>query len=353
MNIIHHENCITGLKALTDSSIDCCVTSPPYFGLRDYGHQDQIGLEETPEEFIENLVKVFREVKRVMKPEGTLWLNIGDSYFSDSKGSGGPSDVQKSNVGSRFGTRKFERTGGIKPKDMIGIPWMLAFALRSDGWYLRQDIIWHKPNPMPESVTDRCTKSHEYIFLLSKSKVYYYDQDAIKTPLKDGSLLRLNQNIDNQKGSDRVPGKTNGNMKPVMSGRLPRPGIDTKGGNQGSSKGYLHRGSYDQNLESHSGNFDSDGDLIGDGFANKKSVWTVATKGFNDAHFATFPEKLIVDCIKAGCPENGIVLDPFMGSGTTAVVAKKLNRNYVGYELNIDYLNMANKRLYNQIGMFL
>jgi DNA modification methylase len=228
---------------------------------------------------------------------------------------------------------------------------MVAFDLRADGWYLRQDIIWHKRNPMPESVTDRCTKSHEYIFLLSKSQRYYYDQKAIKQPIDDASVLRLAQQIKDQKGSDRIPGKTNGNMKAVGPGRKPRPD-DNRGGNQGTGRGIPAMAIDGNGVNGHSGYFDSCGNLIGDGMANKKSVWTVSTMPFKEAHFATFPEKLIVDCIKAGCPENGIVLDPFMGAGTTALVARKLNRNYIGIELNAEYIKIAEKRIFNEIGLF-
>lgn len=382
-NKIINDNCVVGLKAIPDKSIDCCVTSPPYFGLRDYGtatwiggseecdHQtpdndmknagekqqtskgtiryersvcrkcgairedEQIGMEETPELFVEQLVSVFTEVNRVLKPEGTLWLNLGDSYARAGwrNNNDKPGVKQKTNNGTNISGIKIKTD--CKAKDLIGIPWMVAFALRSAGWYLRQDIIWNKPNPMPESVTDRCTKSHEYIFLMSKSAKYYYDADSIKTPIQDASVQRLMQDIENQKGSERVPGKTNGNMKAVI-------------------KGYEHRGvEGDKKLTGRSGNFDANGDLIGDGNANKKSVWTVTTRPFKDAHFATFPERLIVDCIKAGCPENGIVLDPFMGAGTTALVARKLNRNYLGFELNPEYIKIANNRLYKELGMYL
>lgn len=350
INEIVHGNCLEVLKTLPDNSVDCCVTSPPYFGLRDYGTDEQIGLEETPELFIEKLTTVFDEVKRILKDEGTLWLNLGDSYAGSGKG--GNNDMWTGRPAD-YGKTK-QRFTGLKSKDLIGIPWMTAFALRSSGWYLRQDIIWHKPNPMPESVTDRCTKSHEYIFLLSKSKKYYYDIDAIRTPVKDSTVQRMMQQIDEQKGSERVPGKTNGTMKAVGPGRNPAP-QDNRGGNQGSVNGikaYSHRGAGDKKLTGHSGNFDSDGNLIGDGMANKKSVWTVTTKPFSEAHFATFPQDLIVDCIKAGCPEGGIVLDPFMGAGTTAVVARKINRNFIGIELNEEYIKIANKRLNSELGMF-
>lgn len=346
VNKIYNENCLTGLKKLPDNSIDCCVTSPPYFGLRDYGTDEQIGLEPTPDEFVAALVAVFQEVRRVLRNDGTLWLNLGDSYVADSyiRKKGGGDQFKRDDITYLAANREVNGTGrknlsvfketGLKKKDLIGVPWMVAFALRSAGWYLRQDIIWNKPNPMPESVTDRCTKSHEYIFLMSKSQKYYYDADAIKTPIADASVQRMLQDIENQKGSERVPGKTNGAMKAVI-------------------KGYEHRGTGDKKLTGHSGNFDSEGNLIGDGMANKKSVWTVTTRPYSEAHFATFPERLIIDCIKAGCPEGGIVLDPFMGAGTTALVARKLNRNYIGFELNPEYLKIAEKRLYGELGMFI
>ena len=342
INEIRNIDCLQGLRELPDCSVNCCVTSPPYYGLRDYGVDGQIGLEETPEAYVEKMVAVFREVRRVLNDDGTLWLNLGDSYA----GSGG--------AGNQFGQleaklAKYKQASrpkemGLKPKDLIGIPWMVAFALRADGWYLRQDIIWAKPNPMPESVTDRCTKAHEYIFLMSKSARYYYDADAIKQPVVDATVLRLAQQIEKQKGSERVPGKTNGNMKAVGPGRKPRPD-DSRGGNQGSERGIPAMAIDGNGVKNHSGYFDSCGNLIGEGMANKKSVWVVPTMPFSEAHFATFPEDLIVPCIKAGCPEGGTVLDPFMGAGTTALVAHKLNRNYIGTELNPEYCQIAEKRI--------
>jgi DNA modification methylase len=357
INEIRNIDCLQGLRELPDCSVNCCVTSPPYYGLRDYGVDGQIGLEETPEAYVEKMVAVFREVRRVLKDDGTLWLNLGDSYYGSSKGSGGTYEAsakQNTNKGANFLMNKKVikiHSDECKPKDLIGIPWMVAFALRADGWYLRQDIIWHKPNPMPESVTDRCTKAHEYIFLMSKSARYYYNADAIKQPVVDATVLRLAQQIEKQKGSNRVPGKTNGNMKAVGPGRKPRPD-DDRGGNQGTGRGIPSMAIDGNGVKGHSGYFDADGNLIGDGMANKKSVWTVTTKPFSEAHFATFPEDLIVPCIKAGCPEGGIVLDPFMGAGTTAVVARKLNRNYTGFELNPEYIKIAEKRLYVELGMF-
>lgn len=339
INKIYKGDCKEGLKLLPDEFANCIVTSPPYYGLRDYGVDGQIGLEETPEKYISRLVEVFREAKRVLRNDGTLWVNIGDSYAGNSKPGGGDPTIGLRNLGGND-YRKKTVPSGLKPKDLIGIPWMLAFALRADGWFLRQDIIWNKPNPMPESVTDRCTKSHEYIFLLSKSQKYYYDGEAIKTPLTKNSINRLSQDVENQQGSNRVPGKTNGKMKAV--GQYVG-GKKHKNMQENVRKlNTLHRTRNDNGQEWES-----------DGLANKRSVWTVTTKPFAEAHFATFPEDLIVDCIKAGCPIDGIVLDPFMGAGTTALVARKLNRNYIGYELNADYIAIAEKRLQSHLGMFI
>jgi DNA modification methylase len=346
MNKIINSDCLKGLKQLPDGCVDCCVTSPPYFGLRDYGHEGQIGLEQTPEAFVSKMVEVFTEVKRVLKKEGTLWLNLGDSYNGSGKGGNPEGSVWSGFVGNKNREKsakpKAEKTDikGLKPKDLIGIPWMVAFALRSSGWYLRQDIIWHKPNPMPESVTDRCTKAHEYIFLLSKSQKYYYNHEAVKQPMALSSFDRLNQDVEGQQGSDRVPGKTNGKMKAVGQyvGGKKHKNVQI----DGSKVQSFHKTRNDNGQE-----WQND-----DGKANKRSVWTVTTKPFSEAHFATFPEDLIVDCIKAGCPENGIVLDPFMGAGTTALVASKLNRNFIGFELNAEYIEIAKKRLQSELGMF-
>ena len=188
-------DCRETLRSMPNESVQCCVTSPPYWGLRDYGHNGQLGMEKTPEDFVDNLVDVFREVRRVLKDDGTLWLNLGDSYASTTKGSGGPSDLQGTNAGSRYASRRFVLPSGLKPKDLVGIPWRVALALQTDGWYLRQDIIWHKPRQMPESVTDRCTKAHEYIFLMAKSDRYYYDQEAIKEPSKESGVLRNKRSV--------------------------------------------------------------------------------------------------------------------------------------------------------------
>tara|TARA_R110002110_G_scaffold22315_2_gene86909 strand:- start:2761 stop:3762 length:1002 start_codon:yes stop_codon:yes gene_type:complete len=314
-------NCLDTISKIKPNSINTCVTSPPYWGLRDYntgtwiggdpncphmrktkigkncitGHKnmfdqnnvvgdaffksecsicgairkdDQFGLEETPEEFVENLVQVFREVKRVLRDDGTVWLNLGDSYSSGGR----TTTTNQTLRGNKdYGVTRPKPSEGIKPKDLIGIPWRVAFALQADGWYLRQDIIWHKPNPMPESVKDRCTKSHEYIFLLSKNEKYYFNNEVIKT----------------------------------------------------QSSSYFSE----------------------DGKANKRSVWTVNTYSYKEAHFATFPKDLIEPCVLAGCPMGGTVLDPFGGSGTTAVVAEENNRNSVICELNPDYIKIAKKRI--------
>lgn len=358
LNKIFEGDALTYLKSLPDKAINCCVTSPPYFNLRDYGMPGQIGLEDTPEKFIENLVAVFREVKRVLCDDGTLWVNIGDSYAAGAKNRTDHQARHNSSLGGGKRTQaeslkqKNKIVGDLKAKDLIGIPWMLAFALRADGWYLRQDIIWSKPNPMPESVTDRCTKSHEYIFLLSKSAKYYYDADSIKTKIADATVQRMLQQIEDQKGSSRERGKTNGTMKAVGPGRTPRKGVDTNGGNQGSAAGIPAMAVHGNGVKGHSGYFDAQGNLIGDGKANKKSVWSVTTKPFTEAHFATFPEELIIDCIKAGCPQCGIVLDPFMGAGTTAIVAIKNNRNFIGSELNPEYIKIAEKRIASNTDLF-
>jgi DNA modification methylase len=288
------------LKTLPDGIINTCVTSPPYFGLRDYGVAGQIGLEESPEQFIENLVQVFREVRRTLRDDGTLWLNIGDSYYNYRPGKGQALVKQTvSNTNQDLPTvcaRRANKLEGLKEKDLIGIPWMLAFALRADGWYLRQDIIWHKPNPMPESVKDRCTKAHEYIFLLSKSSKYYFDGDSIK---ENAKWERCGNQTERKKhtGTAKYLGNKTIEQLPIK---------DKK---------------------------------------NRRSVWSITTKPFKGAHFATFPEKLVEPCILAGCPERGLVLDPFFGAGTTGLVAKKLGRDYVGVELNPEYAKIAEARI--------
>lgn len=284
-----------------------CVTSPPYFGLRDYGHAGQLGLEKTPDEYIAAMVEVFRCVRDVLSEDGTLWLNLGDSYG--------------------------------KGKQLLGIPWRMAFALQADGWVLRQEIIWAKSNPMPESVTDRCTKAHESLFLLAKRPNYYFDHEAIKEPLAESSVARLSQNVDQQKGSDRVPGKTNGPMKAVRSKRdsFKREGSKREQAIPGHSVG-THRpdrkeSEYDLNTR------------------NKRSVWTVATRPYKGAHFATFPPALVEPCVLSGSRIGDVILDPFGGSGTTAGVAIAHGRKAVLCELNPDYVSLMDERIKSIAGL--
>lgn len=340
------------LAGLPDRSVNCCVTSPPYYGLRDYGtgrweggnpsceHKlsptmrngrsedrpllsgsvatnsyqlvlahnsvcgtcgavkvdDQIGLERTPDEYIARLVDVFREVRRVLADDGVLWVNIGDSYAMSTKGSSGKGEKQITNAGTLLPDRKWRIPEGLKPKDLIGIPWMLAFALRADGWYLRQDIIWAKPNPMPESVKDRCTKAHEYVFMLSKSAKYFYDSAAIAEAAVNGERFH---------------------------GDYGKPGVVKITGDR-------------------NGRHDSDNTTT---TRNRRSVWTITPKPYRDAHFATFPPELPNLCIRSSCPIGGTVLDPFTGSGTTGMVAVSLGRSFIGVELNPDYIAMAERRI--------
>jgi DNA modification methylase len=296
-------DCIEMMKTLPDRSVNCCVTSPPYFGLRDYGHEGQIGLEETPEAFVQKMVEVFREVNRVLRDDGTLWLNLGDSYAGSGKGRNGdgspnvdPLSKQATSAGTIIGKLIKSQTPDCKPKDLIGIPWRVAFALQADGWYLRQDIIWHKPNPMPESVTDRCTKAHEYIFLLSKSARYFYDAPSIE---EDAKWERWGNQTENKKHCG-----TGGHLGGKSLSELP---IRDK--------------------------------------KNKRSVWSIPTKSYRGAHFATFPTDLVRPCILAGCPTGGTVLDPFGGSGTTGQVAMEEGRKAILCELNPEYVQLMNQRL--------
>lgn len=307
-NVIEFGDCRDTMRRWAKDGVraQMCVTSPPYFGLRDYGHEGQIGLEETPQQYIDAMVEVFRCVRDVLADDGTLWLNIGDSYASYRDGKATPDTTRGDSTGTLVpkGSAKNRMSStfsgsGIKHKDLIGIPWMLAFALRADGWYLRQDIIWHKPNPMPESVRDRCTKAHEYIFLLSKSDRYFFDHESIKETAKVSS-----------KGI-RFGGNKYGNSSD--------PKHATKSGNV--SKEYEK--------------------------ANKRSVWSVPTKPYKGAHFATFPPDLIEPCILAGSKQGDIVLDPFMGSGTTAQVCLQNGRKYIGCELNKSYETLQNERIMN------
>jgi DNA modification methylase len=303
LNKCHFGDCIETMRGMPDGIVQTCVTSPPYFGLRDYGHAGQIGLEETPAAFVAKLVEVFREVRRVLRDDGTLWLNLGDSYSANRGAQPSPTNT-RNKEGHAAGQRVAD---GLKPKDLIGIPWRVALALQADGWYLRQDIIWHKPNPMPESVTDRCTKAHEYIFLLSKSERYHYDHEAVKEP-----------------ASCRDPGNLTHKMQTasgIVLGRKENP----NGGLVG---------------------------MVAVDERNKRSVWTVATTPYSGAHFATFPTALIEPCILAGAPAGGVVLDPFFGSGTTGQVAQNLGRQFIGCELNPAYEALQAERL-RQMGLML
>tara|TARA_R100001594_G_scaffold7420_1_gene20071 strand:+ start:978 stop:1904 length:927 start_codon:yes stop_codon:yes gene_type:complete len=302
MNNILQGNVTDKLKEIESNTVQCVVTSPPYWGLRDYGSDGQLGLEETPEEYVENMVEVFREIKRVLKNDGTVWLNLGDTYLAQT-GKGFPGTGQR-NIpnSSKYAAKKIKRPKSLKPKNIIGIPWRVAFALQSDGWYLRQDIIWHKPNPMPESVKDRCTKSHEYIFLLTKSAKYYYNIDAIREPHQTNSVNKMR---------DRSTESYNNSYIKDRFSKGERP--------QGHENG-----------------------------RNKRSVWSINTKPYKEAHFAVFPPKLPELCIKAGSAKGDIILDPFFGSGTTGWVAQRLGRKWIGVELNPEYIKIANKRFQQQ-----
>jgi DNA modification methylase len=353
-------NALKGLQQLPDGGVRTCVTSPPYWGLRDYGtgnwvggdpacshrreskksdktitghknftemlgvgdaiyksecprcgavrEDEQLGLEATPQEFVENLCRIFDEVWRVLADDGTVWVNLGDSYNGAAPNRSGANGFNdgRTNRDKRFSVGGVQ---GLKPKDLVGIPWRFAFAMQDRGWYLRQDIIWAKPNPMPESVTDRCTKSHEYIFLFSKQPKYFFNHEAIREPLAQSSIGRLQQDIDNQVGSERA-----------------------------------HAGA------KHNGNMKAFGDI--ETGRNKRSVWNVGVASFKDAHFAVYPPALIEPCVKAGSAEGDTVLDPFSGSGTTGEVALKLGRNYVGCELNPDYAKLSERRITEALGMF-
>ena len=314
------------LQTLASESIDCIITSPPYWGLRDYGVKGQLGLEKTPEEYVVKLVEIFREVKRVLKKEGTFWLNLGDSYSTPKKGNT-ETNKNKTRVTDSF---KKELPPGMKPKNLVGIPWRVAFALQADGWYLRQDIIWAKPNPMPESVTDRCTKSHEYIFLLTKNPKYYFDNEAIKEKAVwdldgTGTEARKDRQLEGMKSG---PTEMKNGIRPRGDRRL--------------------RASTFKKVQK-IGLAQSKAEYVETFGRNKRSVWTVTTKPYKEAHFATFPQDLIIPMVKAGCPENGLVLDPFMGSGTTAITARTLGRHYLGIELNPEYIKLAEDRLKQKV----
>lgn len=384
---------LTELRRLPADSVDMCCTSPPYWGLRDYGtgewqggdhecqhrsptmrgdrNEDraklagsdatnmaqlllaqrsacgkcgavkvdhQLGLEPNWQTHVEVMADLFEEVRRVLKPAGTLWLNYGDSYATSVNGRSAADTKATGNDDRTFRDKPFSTVQGVlKPKDLCGIPWRVAFALQERGWWLRQDIIWSKPNPMPESITDRCTKAHEYLFLLAKRERYYFDAEAIAEPIAAASIARLSQDVDAQAASLRVPGKTNGPMKAVSrtSGNKTRkPGV-ARGCPEGTGSNVCGSVPWEGSTR------------------NKRSVWTVATQPFSEAHFATFPPELIEPCIKAGCPVGGTVLDPFGGAGTTGLVADRLQRNAILIELNPEYAAMARRRIDNDRGSLL
>jgi DNA modification methylase len=311
-------DCIAGLRKIPDASVHCCVTSPPYWGLRDYGHDGQIGLESTPEAYVARMVEVFREVRRVLREDGTCWVNLGDSYFAATKSdrNGLSSKTNFTCTATKDGyQRPVKKVSAgslaIKPKDLVGIPWRVAFALQADGWWLRQDIIWHKPNPMPESVTDRCTKAHEYVFLLTKSQRYFYDAEAVKESGSTSSAAAW--------------------YRKNSTNRTKPAGATTLDGNESHQSG-LNKPGWERPDTLELGR-------------NRRSVWTITTKPYSGAHFAVMPPDLVEPCIKAGCPEGGTVLDPFAGSGTTLAVAAELGRNAIGCELNPEYIALAERRI--------
>ena len=386
---------IKQLQKLDDKSINTCITSPPYWGLRDYGENNQLGLEETPEEFVDNLVKVFREVKRVLRDDGTFWLNLGDSYArtgGDSSKKGRHWDDRKNNPNT--GHNRYAKDIGLKQKDLVGIPWRVALALQQDGWYLRQDIIWHKPNPMPESVKDRCTKAHEYIFLLSKSPKYYFDNEAIKedciTKSKQTNKKNTHgkyetkeneaknrQGIHSNRGDKLIEVRTKLPMQKdlvdflrskttakILANSTDIPLTKIEHWFRYDETGFAYPTIEDWNkVKEFIDDWSNEFNLIDEALTyyelktdevmytnkkNKRSVWTVSTKSFKGAHFATFPMDLIEPCVLAGCPEDGVVLDPFAGSGTTGIVAVNNKRNACLIDLSSEYIEIAKKRIKEQ-----
>lgn len=305
-NQIYNMDCLEGLKMLDSDSISCVCTSPPYWALRDYGVPGQIGQEDTPQEYIDRLCAVFEEVRRVLRPDGVCWIVIADTYC----GTGNKADYfDPKNPKGRTGQKKAKnyRIPGLKKKDLIGIPWMLAFAMRNAGWYLRQEIVWHKSNAMPESVTDRCVKAHESVFLFAKSQRYYFNQTAIMEPMSETGMQRLRRGkSDKNKYAGGVPGQS------MQAIHRAKPGLPSD---------EIPR------------------------LRNRRTVWSVGTQPLAAPHFAAFPRALIEPCILAGCPPDGVVLDPFMGSGTTAMTAYALGRKYIGFELNPEYITIAEKRI--------
>jgi DNA modification methylase len=348
-------DCRDVLKTLPDESVHCVVTSPPYWGLRDYGHDGQIGLEDTPQAFVDNLLLVLAECRRVLRADGTLWLNLGDSYAAGRGGTAMPAETLAGGLGGRgdadahrgrlaqvpnnknpnapIATYQPHRNAGaigLKHKDLVGVPWRVAFAAQASGWYLRQDIIWHKPNPMPESVRDRCTKAHEYLFLLAKSERYYFDQDAITEPVAPSQVGRVRDDVIGGNKGDAVHHSPGGRYTTTSGNKQRVPATERDCPRDGVASGVPWEGSE----------------------RNKRSVWTVTTQPFKDAHFATFPPDLIEPCILAGCPEGGTVLDPFGGAGTTGLVADRHKRDAILIELNPEYAEMARRRIFNDAPLF-
>lgn len=327
---IIHGDALTVLRRLPGESVDCIVTSPPYWQLRDYGVPEQLGREESIERYIAKLSVVFDELRRILKPHGTCWVVLGDS-FASSWACNRRSLIKN---GSPSVKDRCDRLSGLKEKDLIGIPWRVAFALQDHGWYLRSDIVWHKPNPMPESVQDRPTRAHEFIFLFTRSSKYFYDAAAIRTPPSPAFLRELKTGY---RGTAQKNFHANGVQDASSTKRriLERTWakIDKQRGHGRRHEGFNGRWDALSKQEQQA---------LG---ANRRSVWTVATAGFKGAHFATFPLDLITPCILAGCPKGGIVLDPFFGSGTTGVAAKRAGRHFIGIELNPAYVRMAHERL--------
>ena len=306
MNEILVGDAIEKLREMPQFSVQCCVTSPPYWGLRDYGIAGQIGLERHPHEYVEKMVAVFREVRRVLRDDGTLWLNLGDSYARNGGESGGENRELLHMDGAQRRMTSIPEGSGLKPKDLVGMPWRVAFALQSDGWFLRSDIIWSKPNPMPESVTDRPTKAHEYLFLMSKGDRYLYDSDAIREPYADATFDRIAY------GCDSTEERLQRHQPGAKERKDPKyQKLNAKG-------------------------------------RNRRTVWSIPTEPFSEAHFATFPEKLVEPCILAGAPAGAVVLDPFMGAGTVALVALKAGRQFIGVELNPEYAKIAEARIWQE-----
>ncbi|HRQ48984.1 MAG TPA: site-specific DNA-methyltransferase [Agriterribacter sp.] len=331
INTIKVVDCLEGLRNLPDCCVQCCVTSPPYWKQRDYEMLGQFGLEETPELYVDRLAEVFGQVNRVLKRDGTLWLNLGDAFWGSGKAGNNPNyhsrhkEFGKISVRHRhFGMPTTGKHPNYKNKDLIGLPWMVAFALRRQGWYLRQDVIWHKRNCMPESVSDRCTRAHEYIFMFSKSAKYYYDADAIATVVYEQSLQRL------KRGTSKLHKYAAGAPGQAM---------------QGIARQRLKQKLHPEQTPSASGWETSTK-------ANRRSVWDISLTPFKERHFATFPLEIPMICIKAGSRENDIILDPFMGAGTTGLAAALLNRDYIGFELNPEYASLAKRRIQLRIGMF-